>query len=55
LNVDAELLAFFVEVAALEAEGARGVGHVVMMAAQLGDEHIPLERFQALRQRPASS
>ena len=42
-EIDAELLAFFVEVAAFEAQGASGVGHVVMMAAQLGEEHFPLE------------
>ena len=54
LEIDSELLALFVEVAALEAQGARGVGHVVMMAAQLGEEHFPLEGFQALGQRSAS-
>ena len=32
-EVNAELLAFFVEVAAFQAEGFRGVGHVMMMAA----------------------
>src|SRR5580693_6845577 len=54
LKIDAELLALFIEVAALEAQRARGVGHVVMMSAQFGEQHLALERFQALRQSPAS-
>ena len=49
LEIDSELLALFIEVAALEAQGARGVSHVVMVAAQLCEEHCPLEGFQALR------
>ncbi len=53
-EIDAELLAFFVEVAAFEAQGAGRVGHVVMVAAQLGEEHFALEGFEALRQRSGS-
>ena len=49
-QVDPELLALFVEVAAFQAQGAGGVGHVVMVAAQFGEQHFALERFHALRQ-----
>jgi hypothetical protein len=37
VQVDAELLAFFVEVAALEAEGAGDVGHVEVVATDFGE------------------
>ena len=36
-KVDAELLAFFVEVAAFEAERFGGVGHVVVILFQDGE------------------
>jgi hypothetical protein len=49
------LLAFLVEVAALQAQGAGGVGHVVMMAAQFGKQHFPFKRFYALPQRSIST
>ena len=46
-EVDAELLAFFVEVAALEAQGFCGVGHVVVMLLQYGEERLAFEGFDA--------
>src|SRR6266403_1486223 len=49
--INAKLLAFLVEVAALQAKSARDVGHVVMMAAQFGEQYFPLERLDAMRQR----
>ena len=53
-EVNAELLAFFVEVAAFEAEGFRGVGHVVMMQLQFGEQSFAFESFDALGERPCS-
>lgn len=47
-KVDAELLAFLVEMAALEAEGAGGVGHVMVVALELGEKDFALEGFDAL-------
>ena len=51
LEVDSELLALFVEVAAFEAEDAGDVGHVEIVAADFGEEHFPFERFGAFHQR----
>jgi hypothetical protein len=51
LQVNAQLLAFLVQMAALQAQSARYIGHVVMMAAQFGEQHFPLEGFDAVRQR----
>jgi len=45
-QVDAELLAFFIEVAALQAEGFGGVGHTGV-ALELGEDHVALEGFGA--------
>ena len=42
------MLAFFVEVAAFEAEGAGDVGHVEIVAADFGEEGFALEDFGAL-------
>ncbi len=50
-QVDAKLLAFLVEVAAFEAQCAGYVGHVMVVAAQLGEENFFLERFHAFGQR----
>jgi hypothetical protein len=36
MEIDAELLALFVEVAAFEAEGAGDVGHMEIVAADFG-------------------
>jgi len=47
LQVDAELLAFFVEVAAFEAEGAGDVGHVEIVAFDFGEENFFFEGFGA--------
>ena len=47
VEVDAELLALFVEVAAFEAEGAGDVGHVEIVAADFGEEGFTLEGFGA--------
>jgi hypothetical protein len=52
-EVDAELLAFFVEVAAFEAEGFGGVGHVVVILFQDGEERFALESFDPLRKDSA--
>src|SRR5215470_18394382 len=51
LQVDAELLALFVEVAAFEAEDAGDVGHVEIVAADFGQEHFPFVRFRPFHQR----
>jgi hypothetical protein len=48
VQVDAELLALFVEVAALEAQGAGDVGHVEIVATDFGEEHFAFEGFGAL-------
>ena len=40
LGVDVELLAFFVKVAAFEAEGAGGAGHVSLVAVELGEHYL---------------
>ena len=50
MEVDAELLAFFVEVAAFEAEGTGDVGHVKVVAADFSEEHFAFEGFGALDQ-----
>ncbi len=42
------MLALLVEVAALEAQGAGCVGHVVMMAAEFGKQYFPFEGLHAL-------
>ena len=47
LEIDAELLAFFVEVAAFEAEGAGDVGHVEIVALDFGEENFFFEGFGA--------
>ena len=49
LQVDAELLAFFVEVAAFEAEGAGDIGHVEVVAAEFGEQDFFFEGFSALQ------
>ena len=50
-QVDAELLAFFVEMTAFEAEGLRGVGHVMVVARELVDQQGALEGFDAFGER----
>jgi len=50
LQVDAELLALFVEVAALETEYAGHVGHVEIVATDFRQEHFLFEGFGALHQ-----
>src|SRR5208283_638023 len=47
VEIDAELLALFVEVAAFEAEGAGDVGHVEIVAADFGEKGFALEGFGA--------
>ena len=47
VEIDAELLALFVEVAAFEAEGAGDIGHVEIVAADFGEEGFALEGFGA--------
>ena len=48
VEIDAELLALLVEVAAFEAEGAGDVGHVEIVAANFGEEDFAFEGFGAL-------
>ena len=48
MKVDAELLALFVEVGALEAKGTGDVGHMEIVAADLIEEDFAFERFGAL-------
>src|SRR5262249_6431045 len=52
-EVNAELLALLVEMAALEAERTRHIGHVMMVALELGEQHLPLERLDAFGERAA--
>ena len=47
-QIDPELLAFLVEVAAFEAQRFRGVGHVMAIALELGEKRFALEDFHAL-------
>src|SRR5208337_331945 len=47
VEINAELLAFLVEVAALEAEGAGDVGHMEIVAAYFGEKRVALEGFGA--------
>jgi hypothetical protein len=47
LQIDAELLALFVEMAAFEAEGAGDVGHVKIVAFDFGEENFFFEGFGA--------
>lgn len=54
LQVDAELLALFVEVAAFEAEDAGHIGHVEIVAADFGKEHFPFEGFGPFHERSRS-
>ena len=46
-HVDSELLALFVEVAALEAERLGRVRHVVMIALELREQSLAFESFHA--------
>src|SRR5215469_14925038 len=47
-EVDSELLALLVEVAAFEAESPRNVGHVEIVASDFGEKYFPFEGFGAL-------
>jgi len=49
-KIDSKLLAFFVEVAALETQRLGRVGHVMAMPLQLREQRLALESFHALRQ-----
>jgi hypothetical protein len=48
VEVDAELLALFVEVGALETEGAGDVGHMEIVASDFVEEDFAFEGFGAL-------
>ena len=48
LQVDSELLALLVEVAALEAKGACDVGHMKIVAADFAEQHFAFECFGPL-------
>ena len=43
LEVDSELLALFIEMAAFQAEGFSGIGDVMLVAAQFGEDGLALE------------
>ena len=45
LQVDAELLAFLVEVTAFQAQDARHIGHMEIVAANFSQEHFPFKRL----------
>src|ERR1051326_4372899 len=47
LQVDSQLLAFFVEMAAFEAQSASDVGHMKIVTANLGEQDFFFERFGA--------
>ncbi len=51
LQVDSQLLAFLVKVAALQPERPRNVRHVEIVAPNFREHHFPFERFGAFRQR----
>src|SRR3954449_1958738 len=51
LQVDAELLAFFIKVAALQAQGAGGLGDVAVIAIELRQHRSAFEILHALGQR----
>ena len=52
LQINAELLAFFVEVAALESQRAGDVGHVKVVALDFREQHFLFEGFGALGKCP---
>src|SRR5437899_10496570 len=49
LQVDAELLALLIEMTALQAEGARDIGHVEIVAANFTEQDFTFEGFRALQ------
>jgi hypothetical protein len=51
LQIDSQLLALLVEMAALEAQRAGYIGHVKIVAANLAEQHSPFKRFGAFRER----
>ena len=51
LQVDSQLLAFLVEVAALQPQRPGNVRHVEIVAPNFRKHHFPFERFGAFRQR----
>ena len=46
-QVDSQLLAFFIEVASLEAEGPGRLGDIAMVAVQLGEHRGTFKRRDA--------
>ena len=51
LQVDSQLLALLIQVAALEPQRSRHIGHVEVVPPDFGQHHFPLERFGAFGQR----
>jgi hypothetical protein len=51
VDINAKLLALFIEVTAFEAEGFRGVRHMIAMPLQLFKNRVPLEMCGSLSQR----
>src|SRR5439155_20308744 len=54
LHIDGELLAFLVQVAALDAERPGRLGDAMTVGIQLGQHDLTLECGNAIRERPAS-
>jgi hypothetical protein len=51
LQVNSQLLAFFVKMAAFEAQSASNIGHVKVVAANLREQNLFLEGFSARSER----
>src|SRR6266568_388453 len=48
LQVDSQLLALLVKVAAFQSQRSRHVGHMKIVAPNFREHHFPFERFRAL-------
>ena len=51
-QIDSQLLALLVEVAAFEAQRFRSVGHVMVMPLEFRQQGFALKNLHAARQRP---
>ena len=47
LQVNSQLLALLIKVAALKTQRSRHIGHVKIVAANFREHHFPFERFGA--------
>ena len=55
LQVNSQLLAFFVKMAAFEAQSASNIGHVKVVAANLREQDFFFEGFSARSERAGGS